>query len=232
MTWIELGNPTPRSVAREYRLIKWNIGEVLQLSKPALSSHGAASFYDVLHRRRTSRTFSHMNLDEIGTFLAHVAGTQAIACSEMGFDLELRPTPSAGAIHPIHILVRRPASPKWWVYEPKAGQLLEISRADEILEGLQKQVMAVIPAENAHQLLLVAEPGKSFAKYDHACSLIWRDAGALLGIMALTAEALGLSFCPLGITGEPWVHRLTQETQLAGVGMALLGAPPADTNGG
>jgi SagB-type dehydrogenase family enzyme len=232
MTWIELGNPTPRPVAKEYHLVNWGIGEALQLSTPALPPLCAPSFYDVLQRRRTSRTFSNISLDELSTFLAYIAGTQAIASSEMGFDLELRPTPSAGAIHPIHILVKMPASTEWWVYESKANQLLEINRGDEILEGLQKEVMTIIPAENAHQLLLVAEPGKSFAKYDQACSLIWRDTGVMLGIMALTAEALGLSFCPLGITGEPWAHRLSQETQLAGVGVALLGAPSADTGVG
>lgn len=42
--------------------------------------------------------------------------------------------------------------------------------------------------------------------------------------MALTATAQGLNFCPLGITGEPWVSGLADQGKLTGVGLALLGA--------
>jgi hypothetical protein len=76
-------------------------------------------------------------------------------------------------------------------------------------------------------LLFVGEPGKTFSKYNHATSLVWRDAGVLIGHMALVAESLGLNFCPLGITGEPWVSELDKQGKLVGVGVALLGSRPA-----
>ena len=75
-------------------------------------------------------------------------------------------------------------------------------------------------------MLLLAEPGKTSAKYQHGESLIWRDAGILLAVMALIAEALDYSFCPLGITGEPWADQLATSGVLMGVGLALVGGPP------
>ncbi|SEM10533.1 hypothetical protein SAMN05518845_11692 [Variovorax sp. YR750] len=81
----------------------------------------------------------------------------------------------------------------------------------------------LIAAPVATLLLLVAEPGKTAAKYFNSESLVWRDAGVLLGYLSLAAEALGLAFVPLGITGDPWAGKLVDESGLAGVGAALVG---------
>jgi hypothetical protein len=71
---------------------------------------------------------------------------------------------------------------------------------------------------------LVAEPGKTAAKYANHESLVWRDAGVVLGYMSLMAEALKLSFCPLGITGRPYVTDcLPNASTLQAVGLAVLG---------
>lgn len=86
--------------------------------------------------------------------------------------------------------------------------------------------MKVLGGDRATRILFLSEPGKTLGKYQNGCSLIWRDAGALLGVMALTATAQGLNFCPLGITGEPWASNLAEQGKLAGVGFALLGSPP------
>ena len=55
---------------------------------------------------------------------------------------------------------------------------------------------------------------------------MWRDAGVVLGYMSLVAEALSLAFCPLGITGEPFLtDYLSTASRLKAVGLAILGAP-------
>jgi hypothetical protein len=74
-------------------------------------------------------------------------------------------------------------------------------------------------------MLFAAEPNLTFAKYNEACSLIWRDAGVLQGILSLAAEDLGLNFCLVGVTGEPWVSGLIEQNTLVGVGAAYVGAP-------
>ena len=82
----------------------------------------------------------------------------------------------------------------------------------------------VLDIQSGIVIRLIAEPGKTCAKYEHADSLIWRDAGVLIGHMALVAEALDCSFCPLGITGHEWCASLKLEDRLAGVGLAILGS--------
>lgn len=73
-------------------------------------------------------------------------------------------------------------------------------------------------------MLFAAEFGKTAAKYRYPESLVWRDAGVLQGALTLTATALGMSFCLLGITGNPWIGDLADQGQLMGVGAAIFGS--------
>lgn len=38
------------------------------------------------------------------------------------------------------------------------------------------------------------------------------------------AESLDLSYCPLGVTGEPWIGQLLDQPGLVGVGAAFVGS--------
>ncbi|UQI31964.1 nitroreductase family protein [Pseudomonas bijieensis] len=223
MTWIDLGDPVPRSKPKQYDLYKWQNGESINLPDPHPETSITADFFATLKRRKSCREFAPLRQDQLSTFLWHSASSREAIPSEMGFDLERRPAPSAGAIHPIHLLLQLPSDPRWWRYEPKHHLLIEVLEAEVKLEGLSTQSQHVLSSEYAVRLLLAAEIAKVSSKYHNACSLVWRDAGVLIGIMSLTAQALSLSFCPLGITGEPWVRQLDVRDQLAGVGVALLG---------
>jgi hypothetical protein len=143
--------------------------------------------------------------------------------SDLGFPLSQRPAPSAGAIHPIHVVLNFPDNDRWWRYDADSHVLIEID-GQNVLGPLRVHCAEVLPLNNGLLVLFVAEPGKTLSKYDAGCSLIWRDAGVLLGLMSLTAEALQLNFCPLGITGEPWARQLNQQGHLVGVGVAVLGS--------
>jgi hypothetical protein len=223
MTWINLGNPLPKLSNEKHQPHRWETGEVrrlpasLQLTMPSLSQ--------VLQERRTTRRFSPMQDENLADFLWHACRTHETWASDLGFDLEHRASPSAGAIHPIHLVINPPGDSRWWLYEPRGHFLVELASVSQRLEGLREHSRQVVDAPDATRLLLVAEPGKTLVKYQNGCSLIWRDAGALLAVMALTAQGLGLRFCPLGITGEPWASSLADQGELAGVGMALLGLP-------
>lgn len=227
MTWINLGDPAPKNKFSRHDPYEWKTGEVRVLAEPYQKNLEQSNFFTILRERRSSREFGPLNMDLLSAFLWHSSLSREAIPSGMGFDLERRPAPSAGAIHPIHVLLQQNADPRWWLYNPKTHALIEAVEADSCLQGLSDHSRNVLPSEAATQILLVAEPGKTAAKYENSCSLVWRDAGALIGIMALTAQALRLNFCPLGITGEPWVFNLGQQGQLAGVGMALLGSIPA-----
>lgn len=127
---------------------------------------------------------------------------QGTGGDELGFALSHRPCPSAGAIHPIHLLVIDPQAGRWLRYDAVSHALDEVITQLEP-SGVLAEMHSVLPATSATLLILAAEPGKTAAKYEAAESLVWRDAGVLLGFLAVAAEALGLNYCPLGVTGEP-----------------------------
>lgn len=222
MTWIDLADPLPRAAPEPYALIEWEVGEACSL--PSSSGALDRSFSEVLDARVSRREFGLVDDHQLGSFLWMACRTRGVGASNLGFDLEHRAVPSAGAIHPIHVVVKRPCDDRWWLYEPRTHQLLELKHAPAKLVGLYDLSRQVLGGDQATRFLFLAEPGKTLGKYQDGCSLVWRDAGALLGVMALTATARGLNFCPLGITGEPWASTLADQGKLAGVGLALLGS--------
>lgn len=223
MEWLKLGNPTVRNEPGHYQPFTWPDGKFHAL--PQIEDVGDEGILNILDHRRTRRAFRPMTEDQLGQLLWRCARTQSIAESDYGFDLEQRPTPSAGAMHPIHILVHVSCASNWQRYDSRRHGLFEIPGSVQTFAELEEQCNNTLPSEQATRLLLVAEPGKTYAKYHNGESLIWRDAGALLAIMCVIAEVLDYSFCPLGITGEPWASQLAPAGVLTGVGVALVGGP-------
>lgn len=165
-------------------------------------------------------------VESLGSLLWHTSRVLQLAPSPYGFHLERRPAPSAGAIHPIHVLVADDALGGLCRYNPRAHQLDIVGDAVRYSHGLQAVAAQIVGPSNAVVLAFVAEPGLSEAKYQHAASLIWRDAGVLQGAFAIAAEGLDLEFRLLGATGGPQIEGLADEGQLIGVGLALVGARP------
>ena len=159
--------------------------------------------------------------------LWHTLHCQRTADSPLGFALQQRAVPSAGAIHPIHLVMQMPENSATWArYNPLTHALDVMGASADVLDALRIEADRVVVAQPGSLLLFIAEPAMTAAKYENADSLVWRDAGVMQGALAITAEALGLSYCLLGITGDPWVGRLTEQCELVGVGVAALGARP------
>ncbi|MBU1297075.1 MAG: dehydrogenase [Gammaproteobacteria bacterium] len=222
MTWIDLGDPNPKLYHDKYIPIQWDVGKVAYLPSPNNSI--TRSFIDVIDSRESQRYFSVITEIQLGEFLWHSCRTRGIGVSNLGFDLEHRASPSAGAIHPIHVVIKRPNDVFWWLYQPQTHSIAELRQESVKLIGLEKHAEDVLKGDQAVKILFLAEPRKTSAKYQNSNSLVWRDAGAIIGVMALIATAMDLSFCPLGITGEPWASELAQKGELAGVGLAFLGS--------
>lgn len=220
---LNLNSPSVREEPGFYTPFAWPSGEFHPL--PAIETRDDLGFLNLLDRRRTKRTFAALSAELLSQLLWRTARTQGIAESSYGFDLEQRPTPSAGAIHPIHLLIHRPCVDEWGRYDGRQHGLINVPGTAKLFHELVEQCDRTLFAAEATRVLLVAEPGKTSAKYYDGESLIWRDAGALLAVMALVSEALGCTFCPLGITGEPWAGHVAPAGILAGVGMALVGGP-------
>lgn len=183
------------------------------------------SFGEVALGRRTRRSFSALDARQFSTLLTLTCRVQQVGDTELGFPLTRRPAPSAGAIHPIHLILLEPGTSDWQRYDPFRHALVNVPTSVDA-QHVRRAMDEVLAAPSATLLLLAAEGAMTAAKYDHPCSLVWRDAGVLLGWLSMAAEALGLSFCPLGVTGEPWTSRLLDQPGLMGVGAAIVGATP------
>lgn len=223
MSWIDLGNPRPRDEIVRYVPYLWDDGEAKSLPIPR--SFTEESFVEAVSRRRSRRSYKRLNIEALSELLWLSCHRQQLGDDGLGFPIERRPVASAGSIHPIHILLFDASDRLFRRYCPTNHALVVVEGTSALVDGLRHAVNQVIPMGHGLAFAFVAEPGKTFAKYEEASSLVWRDAGVLLGHLHLVAEALGLNYCPLGITGEPWVGELGKKGDLVGVGLALVGSP-------
>jgi hypothetical protein len=221
MTWIDLQEPLPRESPQHYDPVAWPDEEIFKLPIPLSTSSRA--FSEALDQRRTSRIFADLETTDLAHFFWHTARIQSTLGSLLGFPQTLRPVASAGALHPIHVLVKQPTLPLWCRYEPSTHAMISLPTFTKILSDVEEKIGRAVETKNATVFLYFAEPGMVAAKYQNESSLVWRDVGALLGHSALVAADMRLAFCPLGMTGHEWAQRLNQQGQLAGVGVALLG---------
>lgn len=222
MSWIALGDPVPRSNLQPFDEPVWPNGH--RTSFPEALARDYLPFDKVVSHRRTRYQLGAVTLEEIGIFFSLTCRVHHSSVeTALGFPLSRRPLPSAGAIHPIHVMVNRFLSSSWERYDPFEHALVEVGSTLSP-KGVRSMLDEIVPTAEATVLLLAAEPQRTAAKYFNESSLVWRDAGVLIGGMSLASEALDLSFVPLGITGERWTASLVPNRALAGVGCGLLGA--------
>lgn len=222
--WQLRTDPAPRVVAQPYVPFEWKVGEQRALS--ITDGQELASMTSTLEDRNSARTFSPISSDQLGPLLWHAARTKQSALSPLGLHIEHRLAPSGGGIHPIHLIIQLPDESGWARYNPQAHSLDVLVDANTHLSPLIDHGATVLPRGGGRLVLFVAEFGKTAAKYERPESVVWRDAGILQGSLGLVAASLGLNYCLLGITGNPWVARLSNEGKLQGVGMAILGRRP------
>jgi len=211
----------PRSTPLRYSPIVWPQTKVILLSWTARLPE--SNLQSLLAKRQTRRSFGRISLTALAGLLQTVQAVGSVSGGPYGITTSHRPTPSAGAIHPVHLVVTVPTFDGWHRYDPFRHALVSFESRIDPLEVLRHATQFVDPQEGS-LVMLIAEPGMTYAKYLNAASLVWRDAGVLLGYLSLAAEAMGLAFCPLGATGEPWASTLIDQAGLQGVGLALVGS--------
>jgi len=214
--------PKPRATPGYYEPFKWPRGEVTRLEPAAAQLN--VDIVQVLQERQSRRGLGALPLSELGALLWLTCRTHSLRSSEFGFDQEFRSYPSAGAMHPIHVVCQRSAGMPWERYEPLEHALIGVPGTEALAESAREKAANILPPSEAVLVGLVAEPGKTQAKYECAESLVWRDAGVLLGYLSLVTETLGLGFCPLGMTGNLYLAPISPAGQLHGVGLAVVGA--------
>ncbi|MBU3119475.1 nitroreductase family protein [Acinetobacter soli] len=224
MTWINLGNPVPKQKFDKYIPYKWEISNgYIKLHEPEIFL--PTPFSQVMFKRKSQRSFKTTSINHLSYLLWFTNRVKDYIDSDMGFPITLRPVPSAGAIHPIHILINSPYTDKWWRYDPFSHGLWPIIKENKYFLNVRKDCKDILDCNTASLILLVAEPKKTLSKYTDGASLVWRDAGILLGNLALVSSYLDINFCPIGALLP---KEIDNKRQLVTVGMAVFDAVEID----
>jgi SagB-type dehydrogenase family enzyme len=223
--WIDFGVPKPRCAPLEYIPFEWPYTAIESLPLP--TERLDIGFFHVLEKRRSVRDHGDLSISDLASLLWFTCRIKSWGDnSALGFPCSLRPVPSAGAIHPIHVLISSPTSGGWKRYIPESHSFGTID-ANVVSDIPFRETLAeFFPCSHSIIISLVAEPGKTASKYEFPESLVWRDAGVLQGFFAITAAALDINLCPVGVTGAPLAFNLDKEGHLLDVGVLLLGSAP------
>jgi len=174
---------------------------------------------DFLRTRRTSRRFGSISLVELSPFLWHAAHTCDVVEGAYGA-VELRPSPSAGARHPLDLLLIDIERGGAFVYRPLSHGMDQIEADPRKLGDLADMVRGVLDPGNGLLLWLVAQPARTLAKYEHGEGFVLLDAGALVATLSFAAHATNIAYCPVGVSGEPYVSRMLKSD---GTAIGVLG---------
>lgn len=221
----ELPEPKPKERFSPYTPYCWPDGAEVCLE--AAPGELPVNLTRLVQERQSRRAFAALPLPALGHLLSLCCRANSWTKSPLGFEQQFRGVPSAGAIHPIHVLIQRERFDGWVRYDPIGHMLKGVDESKASANSARAFADELVTTGAATLVALVAEPGKTGAKYDHPESLVWRDAGVIVGAMAWTAEALGLNLCPLGTTGHHYVAQLGPEGAFVGMGMLLIGGRPA-----
>ena len=219
-----LESPALRPSELPYREFHYPRRAANYLSVPSPLSR--ATLFDVLESRQTCRSFEGP-LDEpaLSTILWYSSKTRTTRREASGFVWQHRPSPSGGGRHPLDLLVWQSDTVGPCLYDPIAHSLVELNaNTPSAGEELIAHTRHIVPFKTASLIWFAAQFDRTLSRYQHGESVVWRDAGVLTAAICLIAEALGLSCCPLGITGEPFISRLLGSKSLVvGAGGLLIG---------
>lgn len=216
--------PVPRG-AGDRPVTSYDLQDLRPL--PAHIETPSSDFFHVLVSRR-SRVGGNIRIGLLSSLLWH-----ATQLRERRFDgrfgqWESRPSPSAGGIHPIRLLVlplnERDDAGIYDDVEHSLGQIDRSAAAAIALNAIS--VKALTGALTGTTVQLVADPTRIAACYENHSSLLWRDAGAVTATLCLTAQALGLNAVPVGRHGTEIARAFGMLSPVLGVGAVHIGAHP------
>lgn len=189
-------------------------GERLRLPRPIEGL--SMPIGEALRLRRSIRTFPVMDTTELSSLLYYSARVHMAWTAADGFPASSRASPSAGARHPIDLVIipvaiagsesARLKCGLPYLFDPMTCELIVIDavrgNAFRDCTARSGELLGSVPAV---LVVMMARPSRTFSRYRGGISLIYRDAGALLATIGLVASSLGLAFCPLASVFPPFV---------------------------
>jgi SagB-type dehydrogenase family enzyme len=215
-------NPLPRTTEKKGISFEYPIQSTFKL--PASISAIPARFDEVISKRRSTRNFSGITLQQLSDILWYTAKVKKTFVQDNGYILTHRGTPSAGARHPIDIVIYNPKifnNEHFYYYNPFEHSLNQLTNPNT--QPLTQHINQIVPIGDGTLIWFVVHQQRTAAKYDHPESLIMRDSGALLNSIQLTATALTLNSCPIGSLGEPFISDFFDNADIYGAGGIIIG---------
>lgn len=220
-------DPLPRTTPLPFRQMDWPVSRIVRLRPPVPPP--SADFAAVIEKRRSARRIRRAALRETANYLAFACSPRAT----WGLNTvrSSRPSHSAGALHPVEVLlVAGGHRDRVFRLDPSqnALQSLRILHTPS-LKSLDAKLTAMLPDALCDYLVLLGDPAVTKSQYSEPQSLLWRDAGALMQTLHLCATAYRLAFCPAGISGTELASAtFGAGTRLIGAGVAVVGRPDQD----
>ena len=188
------------------------------------------SFASVVEGRRSQTEMRRAPLAEVANAVAFAVRPRQVLHGDL-YGRTRRLSASAGALHPVEVLlVHGPAHVYRYVPDTHELERLRVSHPRELVL-FREDCGEVLPKALGTAIVLAGDVTRVAAVYERPESLMWRDAGALLQTLALSATAFGLAFCPLGTLGASVLRAIGKEEQLSATGVGLVGRRSADPVG-
>lgn len=216
------GDPEPLTQPTAVVAAAWNI--VRRLKSVQYRPPPRAEFNDIFERRRSRRMIRPARLSDVANLVGYATASRFTA-RNLGIERWRRPSPSAGALHPIQIVMIAAGSrPRAFLCDPDNQSLGQLRIADPTrLKAFVRRCADILPKAQGTLLLFVGDSARVGSAYRNEESLLWRDAGALLQTLFLAATAFDLAFCPLGILGQDALVAIGAPPLLSAVGVAYVG---------
>jgi SagB-type dehydrogenase family enzyme len=199
----------------------------------------AMTLQDALMQRRSVRRLLPPSAEDIATVLFHSARVRSAWTADDGFIATSRPSPSAGGRHPFDLVVvvdRSIDLPSGtYAFDPITCALQVKSTDPAVTRQLVETARRLLEQTQPPPVLvyLVAEFRRTLDRYRLGATLVYRDAGALLATLGLTATAAGLATCIVATSGTLGINAVCDLPfpQFAEVGSIALGRSTQESGG-
>lgn len=216
-------NPIPKEKIGKKVRYKYPLKEKIKLKKD-LSERGK-DFFKVIRKRSSSREFEGGISEKLlAELLWYTSKTINISTSDNGMVLKHRPSPSAGGLHPIDIIISLPTEDKrsFSLYNSIDHCLYSLDLNESLVKDFCQHIDEIVNIQDSLIIWFLAHPQRTKVKYENVDSLIWRDAGAYIYCFQIVATALDLNSCPIGSLGAPFISKLFGDN-VFGAGGILIG---------
>ncbi|WP_449435492.1 nitroreductase family protein [Pedobacter steynii] len=213
-------NPRPKTHEETVSSFAYPENKKVFLKKPDVLV--SKSFFEVATERASQRKFSALPESRLAELLWYSAKVISTHPQANGYILSHRPSPSAGARHPIDIIVSMPSKERKLEYYNPFDHSLNVITADQILvDNFVDHINECLEIQQGTIIWFLAHQARTTAKYDHPESLVWRDAGALIYCMQIASAALDLSSCAIGTLADPYIEKLFGEEMISAGGIII-----------